>query len=423
MREIIGDELLNGFVAGIGGNIFYSLNPEYIGQDINAIPEIDPTLFNVNRIREEGELILYKQSNIICISLLFHTDTITPTFFVYIEAGNSAAIAQKNQNLLIFSFGSVFTLGLTMVIIYSSLRYFMFKPIERTIDVLNQIQKGNLNVRINSHISSDEIGHMQLGVNLMAQELQEHRENLEHIVKQRTIQLTTANDELKRIQSELIKKEKLATLGLLSAGIAHEIRNPLGSIASASYYIKMVLTDPTPELKESLAILDHEIVVCKQIIDSLLDFSKPKPPIKHDVRINDILKETLFQIKIPEGINHIVRYEQDLPLINADPYHLTQVFNNLIHNAIQAMSNGGQLTIQSKSLLSGWIEVSIIDTGIGIPKENLDKLFQPLFTTKARGIGLGLALAEILIKAHNGTITVQSEVEKGSTFVVRLPTN
>lgn len=423
MREIIGEELLNGFVAGIGGNIFYSLIPGYLGQDINTIPEIDPTLFDINRIGEEGELILYKQSNIICINLLFAADKITPTFFVYIEVGNSVAIAQKNQNFLIFSFSSVFTLGLTMVIIYSSLRYFMFKPIKRTIDVLNQIQKGNLNVRINSHISPDEIGRMQLGVNLMAQELQEHRENLEHIVKQRTIQLTTANDELKRIQSELIKKEKLATLGLLSAGIAHEIRNPLGSIASASYYIKMVITDPTPELKESLAILDNEIVACKQIINSLLDFSNPKHPIKHDVRINDILQNTLSQIKIPEGINHIVSYEQDLPSISADPYQLTQVFRNLIQNGIQAMSNGGQLTIQSKSVLSGWIEVSVIDTGKGIPKENFDKLFEPLFTTKAKGIGLGLALADILIKAHNGTITVQSEVEKGSTFVVRLPIN
>jgi len=107
MKEIMGEKLLNGLVAGIGGNIYYSLNPEYLGQDINAIPEIDPTLFNVNRIREEGELILHKQSNIICITLLFAADKITPTFFVYIEVGNSAAITQKNQNFLIFSLGSV----------------------------------------------------------------------------------------------------------------------------------------------------------------------------------------------------------------------------------------------------------------------------------------------------------------------------
>jgi len=420
MREIIGEELLNGLIAGIGGTIYYSLNPEYLGQDINAIPEIDPTLFNVNRIREEGELIIYKQSNIICITLLFAADKITPTFFVYIEMGNSAAIAQKNQNFLIFSFGSVFTLGFTMIIIYSSLRHFVFKPINRTIDVLNQIQKGNLNVRINSHISLDEIGHMQLGVNLMVHELQEHRENLEEIVKQRTIQLISANDELKQIQAELIEKEKLAVLGLLASGMAHEFRNPLGTIASASYFVKMAIQNPSPELKETLEIVDKEIQVLKRIIENLLDFTQPKPPILHEMQINNILQEIISCTKIPREINLIMRLEQDLPFIMADPHQLTQAFNNLIRNAIQAMPDGGQLIIKSERVKKEWVEISIIDTGVGILKENFDKLFEPLFTTKAKGIGLGLAITDTIINAQNGTIKVQSKVNKGSTFTVRL---
>jgi signal transduction histidine kinase len=135
---------------------------------------------------------------------------------------------------------------------------------------------------------------------------------------------------------------------------------------------------------------------------------------------------------VPENVEVDERLDEALPVILADPDQLAQVFGNLIRNAIQAMPEGGRLTVETSEvsdspLLSGvgpgvwWMAVSITDTGVGIPQENLDKLFEPLFTTKAKGIGLGLAVTKTLVEGHGGSIEVESEVGKGTTFTVRLP--
>ena len=143
--------------------------------------------------------------------------------------------------------------------------------------------------------------------------------------------------------------------------------------------------------------------------------------MRRKVDINDVVQEALSRITVPENIEVVSYLDETLPMIVADPDQLSQVFGNITLNAIQAMLEGGQLVI--KSTVSGpeWVAVSLADTGIGISEENLGKLFEPLITSKAKGIGLGLTLVKTLVEKHGGTIAVKSEVGKGSTFTVRLP--
>jgi len=185
----------------------------------------------------------------------------------------------------------------------------------------------------------------------------------------------------------------------------------------------MALEEPEPEVKETLEILQKEVATSESIIDGLLDFARPKPPALRKVDVNNLVQETVARIALPENIQVVSQPEEKLPTILADPEQLIQVFTNIILNAIQAMPEGGKLTIKSKTPSKGWVAVSFADTGEGISGENLQKLFEPLFTTKAKGIGLGLAVTRALVERHRGFIDVESEVRKGSTFTVRVPTS
>lgn len=246
------------------------------------------------------------------------------------------------------------------------------------------------------------------------EKLNEYSEKLEEIVEQRTKELRVA-------QEELVRKEKLAVLGQLSGGIGHELRNPLGAIKNASYFLNMVLEEPEPDVKETLKIIENEVETSERIISSLLSFARPKPPLMRKVNINNVVEEKLSRTVIPENIDVVNQLDDALPSILVDPDQLGQVFGNIILNAIQAMPKGGRLIIKSEISSPEEVATSFVDTGMGISEENLKRLFKPLFTTKAKGIGLGLAITKILVEGHGGTIEVQSEIGKGSTFTVKLP--
>jgi signal transduction histidine kinase/FixJ family two-component response regulator len=249
--------------------------------------------------------------------------------------------------------------------------------------------------------------------------LQEYAERLEERVEERT-------QELREAQEELVRQEKLAVLGQLGGGVAHELRNPLGVIKNAAYFLNMVLEEPDPEVKEMLDILEQEVRTSERIINSLLDFARPKPPVRRKVDVNEVVQAALSRTTMPANVEVVTRLDESLPTIQADPGQLAQVFGNIILNAVQAMPDGGQLLMKTwqvseKPARSGQVVVSITDTGVGIPEENLEKLFQPLFTTKAKGIGLGLALVKMLVEGHGGSIEVESTVGEESTFTVKLP--
>jgi signal transduction histidine kinase len=249
--------------------------------------------------------------------------------------------------------------------------------------------------------------------------LKEYSERLEDMVEERT-------QELREAQERLVRQEKLAVLGQLAGGVGHELRNPLGAIKNAAYFLNMVLAEPDPEVKETLEIMEQEVATSERIISSLLDFARARPPTRQKVDINDVVRKALSRTAVPEQVEATLQLGEALPTILADPDQLAQVFGNIIRNGIQAMPEGGQLVVKTSEVSekpprSGWVAVSFTDTGAGIPEENLGKVFEPLFTTKAKGIGLGLAIVKTLVEGHGGTIEVQSEVGKGSTFTIRLP--
>jgi PAS domain S-box-containing protein len=227
--------------------------------------------------------------------------------------------------------------------------------------------------------------------------------------------------ELKEMQEKMVRSERLVVLGQLAGGVGHELRNPLGAIKNAAYFLNMALEQPEPEVKETLEILEREVATSERIVSSLLDFACPKSPTRRKVDINEVVLEVLSRNNVPENIEVLRQLEESLPAILADPDQLGQVFSNIIRNGIQAMPEGGRLLVKSKVLNPEWVAISITDTGVGIPPKERPKVFEPLFTSKAKGIGLGLALTKTLVGGHGGSIEILSKVGKGSTFRVKLP--
>jgi len=227
--------------------------------------------------------------------------------------------------------------------------------------------------------------------------------------------------EQKQLQEQLIRHEKLATLGRLSGSVSHELRNPLGAIKNAAYFLTMVIESPDPDVGEALEILEREVGRSEGVIQGLLDFARSEPPTREDVDVNQIIVETVHSLDVPSQVDVITCLDEEIPLIRGDPNQLIQVFRNIEENGIQAMADGGELVLRSSRLSDGEIEVAISDTGMGIPDHQQDQIFEPLFTTKTQGIGLGLAIVKSLVEGHGGTIEVKSRLAEGSTFTVRLP--
>jgi PAS domain S-box-containing protein len=244
--------------------------------------------------------------------------------------------------------------------------------------------------------------------------LRRYSERLEEMVDERT-------RELREAQEDLIRKERLATLGQLAGGVGHELRNSLGAVKNSAYFLKMALEGSDPDIMKAIDILDREVTASDRIISSLLDFARLRAPTFKEVNVNDLLVEEMDRLSISKDIKVVTRLKRSMPAVQADPDQLGQVFGNIIVNAVQAMPSGGRLGVSTGVCGSGWISVSISDTGVGIAEEDLGKLFIPLFTTKVNGIGLGLAITHRLVERHGGKIEVKSEVGKGSTFTVRLP--
>ena len=181
-----------------------------------------------------------------------------------------------------------------------------------------------------------------------------------------------------------------------------------------------MMETPSSEIKETLEILNNEVENCEKIINSLLNFARPTEPVLQKVIIPDIIQGVLERIDIPENVNVQGKFSKKNPIILGDPHQLERIFLNLITNAIQAMPDGGMLTLRLAAK-AGNLQIYVQDTGIGISEENMKKLFEPLFTTKAKGIGLGLSIVKTLVDSHKGELTVESEVGKGTTFMIQLP--
>jgi len=238
-------------------------------------------------------------------------------------------------------------------------------------------------------------------------------------------ELQTANEELKEAQEQLVRSEKLAAIGQLAGGVGHELRNPLGAIKNAVYYIKgkvakSELAQKEPRVAEFLDIMDDEINSSNKIINDLLGFSRVGKPALSPAMIEMVIDDAIAHTQMPESIELTEKLDASLPEVEVDTDQIRQVLVNIITNAVQAMPEGGKLTIGARAV-DNFLQVEITDTGVGIPEDAIEKVFDPLYTMKAKGIGLGLAVCQSIIERHEGHIGVASNVGKGTTFTVRLP--
>lgn len=271
--------------------------------------------------------------------------------------------------------------------------------------------------------TDDEIGQLGAAFNVMAQQVADSRAVLEARVEERTRALQDAMAELKATQNELVKREKLAILGQLAGGVGHELRNPLGVMTNALYYLDVVLRDERAEVKEYLGILRTQIGLSEKIIGDLLDFARVKPPQREPVTLGDLVADQLQRLGPLNGVTLASEIPATLPPACVDRVQLGQVVLNLLTNAVQAMPGGqGTLTVRGALETPDRLRLDVRDTGPGISPEDSRRIFEPLFTTKARGIGLGLAVSRTLVHANGGEITFVSEAGRGTTFSVRLPT-
>ena len=233
--------------------------------------------------------------------------------------------------------------------------------------------------------------------------------------------LNKTSKELKGAQEELVRKEKLSILGQLAGGVGHELRNPLGVISNAVYYLKILLPDADKTTREYLEIISSEVLNSEKIISGPLDLSRIKPSVKEVKAASELVTQVLDRHPPPDKIKVTTEMAPKLPSVFVDNRQMGQVLDNLVLNAYQAISEEGEVSIKAKTVKDK-VYISITDAGCGIPKKNMKKLFEPLFTKKARGIGLGLSVSKNLLEANGAKIEVESEEGKGSTFTVILPT-
>jgi signal transduction histidine kinase len=313
------------------------------------------------------------------------------------------------------------------------------RPVQALLRTTEQLATGDLSTRAKLHHGIGELRQLASTLDQMVEALEQrvaerkraeealkgYSERLEQMVEERT-------KELREAQDRLVRNEKLAVLGQLPGGVGHELRNPLGVISNATYYLQMSLApdqpgassradETTATAREYLEIIASQVHKAEKIVSDLLDFSRTRPAERQEIAVSQLVAEVLNRQPPPDEVEVVTRIPSDLPPVFVDLLQIEQVLGNLITNAYQAMPLCGSLTLSAQAEEAS-VRLAVTDTGCGIPPENLDKIFEPLFTTRARGIGLGLAVSKNLVEVNGGSIQVESQEGQGSTFTVTLPT-
>ena len=287
------------------------------------------------------------------------------------------------------------------------------RPLTALTGAAEAISAGHLDQEPAASRRNDEIGRLARAFATMTRNVRAARDDLEHQVAERTAELRAA-------QEENVRKERLATLGQLSSSVGHELRNPLGVMSNAVYFLNATVQSPHPKTREYLGILKTQIALSEKIVADLLDFARVRPPQRVPTPVGSIVDDQLDRIAIRDAIA-VDRRGDSAAQVDVDPVQIGQVLLNLITNAAQAMEEtGGALTIEAAAA-NGTVRLTVRDTGPGIAEEHLAKVFEPLFTTKARGIGLGLSVSRSLAEANDGTLTAASTPGAGAAFTLTLP--
>lgn len=310
----------------------------------------------------------------------------------------------SQRRLVLFGVVAIAAVSLMILLLVNRM---VLRPVKAIVAATRKVADGDLHYTI-ALPQRDEIGMLAHSFNQMTQKLSE-------------------------AQRQVYQSQKLAAVGQLAAGVAHEINNPLTGVLSYSTFLLKRAADK-PEFKDDLEVIVRETQRCRGIVKGLLDFARPSPPEKHPSDVNEII-ERAIRIVHAQLAEHRVEVRKqlgtDLPLVHADANQIQQILVNLLVNANDAIGDDGGTVTLTTALASHdgganaqtrEVEIHVSDTGCGVPEANIQRLFEPFFSTKGRkGTGLGLAVAWSIVEKHNGRIEVESEVGKGTTFRVRLP--
>ena len=328
-----------------------------------------------------------------------------------------------NRVMLAFCLlAGLFVLFLLVMLFFSTGR--IINPLQQMVVATQEIARGDLSHKVEVH-SRDEIGRLADSFNRMTDNLKGANEKLVDWTRTLERKVEERTHELREMQAHLVRSEKLASLGKLAAGIAHEINNPLGGILIYSHLILEDTPKDSPQ-QENLKKIVKETTRCKDIVKGLLEFARPKEPEMILTDIAEVVKRALDIVERQALFQNII-IRQDyarLPKLVVDAGQLQQVFMNIILNAAEAMDGCGTLTIRATAdEAAEFVCLEFTDTGHGIKPEDMKRLFEPFFTTKevGQGTGLGLAISYSIVQKHEGNIKVRSEPGKGSMFTILLP--
>jgi two-component system, NtrC family, sensor kinase len=293
----------------------------------------------------------------------------------------------------------VSVLSVVLVMIASRV---LTEPISRMMKVIRQVKQGRLDQNIEVD-SNDELGELGMQFNRMTKIIKHNKE----------------------LEANLAQQGKMASLGVLSSGVAHEINNPLGVILGYAAYIEGKLSPDDPTYKY-IHEIKRESKRCKKIVQDLLSYAKTPQPVLEQTNINELLGQIVDFAANHTDMHHVTvqkQFDYSLPQVMVDGDQLRQVAINLILNAGAAMQKGGELVVSTGAADDGSVSLKFSDNGSGIPSEHLERIFEPFFTTKVKGTGLGLAITRQIVEQHHGKISIDSNIGSGTTVEVRLPVN
>jgi signal transduction histidine kinase len=326
---------------------------------------------------------------------------------------------RRALNNLIFSFLlSSLVAGVFILVLLDKLIFSRLSILDSDVARIGSSSDFSLRVPVTS---SDELSSLAISINRMMAslesahiELRRYSENLEELVQERTARLR--------------KSERLATIGETTAMVGHDLRNPLQVVTNNVYLLSKVLAESddsrvaaeSQQLVKKLQAIDSQVQYMNNVVSDLQDYSRDLKPTRVETSVRGLLDDSLSTIAFPPDVEARISVEDEASKVIVDPTMMKRVLVNLVSNAVQAMPMGGRLSLRV-TRGNDITQIHVEDTGKGMTQDVATKIFQPLFTTKAKGTGLGLAVCKRLIEAHGGDITVESQAGKGSIFTIRLP--
>ncbi len=327
-------------------------------------------------------------------------------------------------------FGIIYVVSASVLLILIFYK-FVSRPVKLLEQGMRRLATGNFDTPIDIR-SSDEMGLLARTFNTMAADIKEYRENMENWTKNLQDEVDRKTTEIVNAQEQIINAEKLASLGRMSAGVAHELNSPLTGIITFAHFLKSRTPPDKSQDLEDINVIIEQAERCTKIIKGMLGFARKGVSEVTDIDVNELLKLTVEMVKNQakfHNVNLVMELGADLAPVKIDPNSMQQVFLNMLTNAADAMNDKGEIRLATREVSEGpgpgnrFVEIEVTDNGPGIYPNNLGKIFEPFFTTKpvGKGTGLGLPVSYGIVKKHGGDIVVRSKVGEGTSFFIRLP--